>query len=144
MRIWSIHPKYLDGKGLVALWREGLLAKAVLEEKTRGYKNHPQLIRFKSSRDPVVAINAYLKEVFDEAVRRGYSFSRSKFSSVKFRGKIAVTRGQLEYEFKHLKKKIALRSCKSLPRLDAVKRISPHPMFRIVPGATEHWERKLF
>jgi hypothetical protein len=29
-RIWSLHPKYLDARGLVALWREGLLAQAVL------------------------------------------------------------------------------------------------------------------
>ncbi|WP_368086417.1 pyrimidine dimer DNA glycosylase/endonuclease V [Nitrosomonas sp. Nm34] len=26
MRLWSIHPKYLDAKGLLALWREGLQA----------------------------------------------------------------------------------------------------------------------
>ena len=32
MRIWSLHPKYLDAKGVVALWRETLLAKNVLEE----------------------------------------------------------------------------------------------------------------
>jgi hypothetical protein len=33
MRIWSLHPKYLDSKGLVALWRESLLAKNVLRDK---------------------------------------------------------------------------------------------------------------
>jgi len=38
MRLWTIHPKYLDAKGLVALWRETLLAKHVLEGKTPGYK----------------------------------------------------------------------------------------------------------
>jgi len=43
MRIWSLHPKYLDSKGMVALWREALLAKQVLLNKTKGYKNHPQL-----------------------------------------------------------------------------------------------------
>ena len=41
MKLWSIHPKYLDAKGLVALWREALLAQKVLDGKTEGYKNHP-------------------------------------------------------------------------------------------------------
>jgi hypothetical protein len=53
MRIWSLHPKYLDAKGLVALWRESLLAKQALESKTKGYKNHPQLNRFKNSGNAV-------------------------------------------------------------------------------------------
>lgn len=48
MRIWSLHPKYLDTKGLVALWRETLLAQHVLSGKTKRYKNHPQLARFKN------------------------------------------------------------------------------------------------
>jgi hypothetical protein len=38
---------YLDGRGLVALWREALLAQAVLRGRTRGYR-HPQLARFRS------------------------------------------------------------------------------------------------
>ena len=36
MRLWSLHPRYLDAKGLVALWREGLLAQAVLKGQTKG------------------------------------------------------------------------------------------------------------
>ena len=27
MRIWTLHPEYLDGRGLTALWRETLLAR---------------------------------------------------------------------------------------------------------------------
>ncbi len=30
MRLWTLHPKYLDPRGLVALWREALFAQAVL------------------------------------------------------------------------------------------------------------------
>ena len=37
IRIWTLHPKYLDAKGLVAVWREALLAKHVLENKAKGY-----------------------------------------------------------------------------------------------------------
>jgi hypothetical protein len=55
MRIWSLHPTLLDTKGLVALWREALLAKHVLSGSTIGYQNHPQLKRFKSSPNPHAA-----------------------------------------------------------------------------------------
>jgi hypothetical protein len=79
MRLWSIHPKYLDAQGLVALWREGLLAKKVLEGKTKGYKNHPQLIRFMGSKYPLEQINIFLGEVYNESLKRGYKFDKAKF-----------------------------------------------------------------
>ncbi|MFN3505685.1 MAG: pyrimidine dimer DNA glycosylase/endonuclease V, partial [Caldimicrobium sp.] len=60
MRLWSIHPMYLDARGLVALWREALLARKVLIGETSGYRNHPQLVRFKRSASPLDAINRYL------------------------------------------------------------------------------------
>ena len=70
MRLWSLHPKYLDTKGLVALWREGLLARKVLQGQTRGYKYHPQLERFKNHNKPVNAIDTYLLHVYNESVNR--------------------------------------------------------------------------
>jgi hypothetical protein len=30
MRLWTLHPQYLDPRGLVALWRVALLAQQVL------------------------------------------------------------------------------------------------------------------
>ena len=83
MRLWSLHPKYLDAQGLVALWREGLLARAVLRGNTRGYKHHPQLDRFTAHAQPRLAINAYLAGVHAEAEARGYSFDRTKIGPVK-------------------------------------------------------------
>lgn len=77
MRLWSLHPKYLDPKGLVALWREALLARAVLRGETRGYRHHPQLQRFQAHATPRMAINAYLMAVHAEATARGYNFDRS-------------------------------------------------------------------
>ena len=71
MRLWTLHPKYLDPKGLVALWREALLARAVLRGETSGYTRHPQLERFRSHEKPLFALDAYLAVVFDEAVSRG-------------------------------------------------------------------------
>lgn len=78
MRLWSLHPSLMDTKGLVALWRESLLAKNVIENKTKGYRNHPQLIRFKKVNDPVDAINCYLSEIHKEAIKRKYNFDKSK------------------------------------------------------------------
>ena len=60
MRIWSVHPRYLDRQGLLACWRESLLAQAVLADATKGYQHHPQLERFREQPDPLVAIGAYL------------------------------------------------------------------------------------
>ena len=92
MRLWSLHPSLLDGKGLVALWREGLLAQQVLSGLTKGYRHHPQLARFRSCSDPVAAIAAYLHEVHRESVRRGYCFDASKIGGSRRRARIPVLR----------------------------------------------------
>jgi hypothetical protein len=141
MRIWSIHPKYLDKKGLVALWREGLLAKAVLEGKTKGYKNHPQLERFKKSKDPVPLINVYLCFVLKEALKRGCNFDKSKMCESFTKEKIPVKKGQLSYEFEHLKKKLKSRSPKKARELEKVEKIRTHPVFYSTKGNVEPWER---
>src|SRR5436190_9917927 len=101
MRIWSLHPEYLDAKGLVALWRETLLAKHVLEGKTNGYKNHTQLDRFKKLKRPADGVNQYLSEIFFEAERRKYRFAGEKINWDFKRGRLRVTKGQLDYEKQH-------------------------------------------
>jgi hypothetical protein len=139
MRIWSLHPSLLDRAGLVALWREGLLAQKVLLGQTRGYRFHPQLGRFQASRKPVEAISAYLWAVADEAVARGYRFDASKIAARRQRVSISVTRGQLEYEREHLGKKLRVRDRARLRMLRAAKLIA-HPMLRVVAGGVEPWE----
>ena len=141
MRLWSIAPAYLDTKGLVALWRESLLAKAVLQGKTRGYTNHPQLARFREQSDPMGAIGSYLEAVWHEASERGFRFDRSKLSDAGFDGKIPCTSGQLEFELQHLLGKLELRSVKQLPRMDLSLPIVPHPIFEIRSGKIEVWEK---
>src|SRR6185503_2640226 len=106
MRIWTLHPSHLDPQGLVALWREGLLARAVLRGVTRGYRHHPQLQRFQEHATPRGAISGYLSAVHDEANRRGYRFDRSKVGPVRGCARIVATRGQLEFEWEHLLKKL--------------------------------------
>jgi len=140
MRLWSVHPKYLDSKGLVALWREGLLAKAVLSGKTKGYKNHPQLIRFRKSKNPERAINYFLYRVYLESCKREYCFDRKKIR-VSRSGKIPVTRGQIKYEFKHLLKKLKKRDRKRYVSACKIKKIQINPLFKAIPGKTEAWER---
>jgi len=141
MRLWSLHPKYLDAKGLVALWREALLAKNVLEGKTKGYKNHPQLLRFKESNDAVGSINQYLTAVYEEALERGYHFNKSKISFDFSPGKIHVTKGQLNYEMVHLQNKLQIRDPQKFRELLEVERIEPHPLFLIIEGEIELWEK---
>ncbi len=140
MRIWSLHPQYLDTKGLVALWRETLLAKHVLEWKTKGYKNHPQLNRFKGLPNPVNAINAYLAEVYHEAERRGYTFAREKIQWGFTPENIAVTDGQIFYETKHLLRKLEIRDPERYKKLKDKKSLTTHPLFQITAGEIESWE----
>lgn len=140
MRLWSIHPKYLDAAGLTACWREGLLARKVLGGGTAGYRNHPQLVRFREADDPVRAADCYLRAVLDEARRRGYRFDASKIPPGDCDVSLSVASGQLAYEFEHLKKKLALRSPADYARLAGVSRIEPHPLFRVTAGGVAAWE----
>jgi hypothetical protein len=141
MRIWSFHPKYLDTKGLVALWRESLLAQIVLKGETRGYQNHPQLIRFRSQPDPVAAIATYLEYVFAESVIRGYEFDHAKIGEKRRITKIPVTNGQLLYEWSHFKGKLKTRDQRRYMTLIEEGSPEPHPLFCIVQGEIETWER---
>ena len=141
MRIWSLHPKYLDSKGLVALWRETLLAKKVLQNKTKGYKNHPQLLRFKNSNNPLDCINYYLSIVYKEAENRNYNFDREKINWKFKKAKLKVTQGQMDYEIKHLKQKLKTRDPKKYNELKFLKLFASHPLFKIVKGEVEDWEK---
>lgn len=141
MRLWTLHPRYLDARGLVALWREGLLAQAVLRGQTAGYVHHPQLTRFRDRRSPVGAVAEYLRVVHGESVRRGYAFAAAKVSRARDTGVITATRGQLEHEWEHLLAKLAVREPARRARLERLKRPAAHPLFRIVRGDVEPWER---
>jgi hypothetical protein len=140
MRLWTLHPRYLDSKGLVAAWREALLAQKVLAGKTRGYRHHPQLIRFQSQPDPQAAIATFLAGLADEATDRGYRFDASRISRRRFKGRIPETRGQLLYEWNHLKTK--LRAPEVGRQFCAIKLPEPNPLFRIVAGGVRDWERR--
>ena len=141
MRIWTVHPKYLDRIGLVALWRETLLAKHVLEGRSKGYNNHPQLDRFKNTDKPVDSINQYLSIVYQDAVKRGYHFNKDKITWKFKKTKITVTTGQLKYEVSHLLKKLKKRDIQTYIKLKENKKFDVHPMFQVIDGSVENWEK---
>jgi len=141
MRLWTLHPRYLDAAGLVALWREGLLARAVLRGRTRGYRHHPQLLRFRSHAAPRSAINRYLAAVLDEAASRGYAFDRGRIAAAHGRILLTATAGQLAYEWRHLLRKLRQRNPRLYHKWHRAGSPEPHPLFRIVPGDVESWER---
>jgi hypothetical protein len=142
MRLWSLHPKYLDRLGLLACWRETLLAQRVLQRETKGYQHHPQLARFRACPDPLAAIAAYLEALADEADRRGYAFNRQKILATSMLDNIPVTRGQVLYEWEHLKAKLAQRDPARLAQFSGIEVPVTHPLFETVDGAVEPWERK--
>jgi hypothetical protein len=141
MRIWSLHPKYLDTRGLVALWREALLARHVLEGKSKGYNNHPQLDRFKMAENPVDCINRYLAIVYQEAKERGYNFNKDKINWKFIPAKITVTTGQLKFEIIHLLNKLKTRDIQKYNKLRENKNFDVHPIFAVVDGDIENWEK---
>jgi len=141
MRLWTIHPKYLDPQGLVALWREALLARAVLRGQTRGYRNHPQLDRFRAHDSPRSAINVYLAAIHAEATVRGYAFDKRKIGPLRSVDSIPTTTGQISYEWRHLLAKLAVRNRVLLRYWRTVNVPLCHPLFTPVRGVTEKWER---
>lgn len=167
MRLWSISPKYLDQKGLCGLWAEGLLAQKVLMGETKGYKNHPQLERFKT--EDISVLGYYLSIVWHEAKDRGYNFDITKIPEMVSTKQLTVTNKQLEYEFKHLQVKLLERDTQKFDKnfiligkpvhkytsgsgLNFACRnyslhntfsleIEPHPIFKVVGGGIESWEK---
>ena len=141
MRLWTVHPKYLDPQGLVALWREALLARAVLRGLTKGYRNHPQLDRFRAHAAPRSAINAYLAAIHVEAAARGYAFDKQKIGPLRSVHLISTTIGQLSYEWEHLLAKLSVRNRVLHGQWHAVSMPLCHPLFTPLPGLIEPWER---
>jgi hypothetical protein len=118
----------------------------VLKGRTRGYTHHPQLLRFRETRNPAHSIAAYLRIVHDEATRRGYKFDRRKIGRSRNSNEetqIPVTLGQLRYEWKHLQLKLKQRDPEWLTSLMTRDRLDPSPVFRVVAGSVETWEKRL-
>ena len=141
MRLWTLHPSYLDAQGLVAAWREALLAQKVLAGGTRGYRQHPQLHRFLATSRPAATLARYLVGVHEESVHRGYHFDAAKIGPERSRSLISETQGQLLYEWEHLQRKLAARDPKRFRAGQSIVRPEPHPLFRIIPGAVREWEK---
>ena len=143
MRLWTVPPRYLDSKGLVAAWREGLLAQKVLAGGTRGYTRHPQLVRFRAHPRPLHVIAAFLNVIADEAQRRGYEFDVTKIPRREFSGQLDETAGQLLYEWNHLRTKLRTRAPDLYRKFKSVETPEPHPLFRIVSGEVRDWEKRI-
>jgi hypothetical protein len=141
MRLWTVHPRYLDPKGLVAAWREALLAQKVLAGATRGYRYHPQLARFQAQDDPAAVIATFLAGIAEEAGRRGYRFDTTRISRRRFRGRLPETDGQLLYEWGHLRAKLRTRAPQLHRQFRDINLPEPHPLFRIISGDVREWER---
>jgi hypothetical protein len=141
MRLWTVHPKYLDSKGLVAVWREGLLAQKVLLGETRGYRHHPQLERFRAHPNPVRMIASYLSSIHEESRARGYRFDATKIVAAPTENGVEETEGQLLFEWQHLLAKLAARAPSLHQKLQSITTPEAHPLFTIVPGPRQSWER---
>lgn len=77
----------------------------------------------------------------EEATARGYAFDRSKVGAVHKVALINVTRGQLEYEWEHLLRKLAVSNPAGHRKWHVVRKPECHPLFRLRPGGVASWER---
>lgn len=143
MRLWTLHPRYLDAKGLVAAWREALLAQAVLEGRTAGYTRHPQLDRFRLAPDPAASLGRFLEALAREAGERAYSFDASRIHGLgrPAPGPIPVTLGQVAYELELLRNKLNARDPERAAGLPGSGATAINPVFTLTPGPVEPWER---
>lgn len=92
------------------------------------------------SPDPVAAIGAYLREIYQESVRRAYRFNVDKISLAESNSSILCTRGQLLYEWEHLLEKLSQRDVNRYRAMNAIREPEPHPLFQIIEGEIEAWE----
>jgi len=125
----------------VALWREALLAQAILKGQTKAYARHPQLIRFRQSRTPIRGIAAYLRIVHAEGSRRGFKFDIDKIARGGHVECMVVMRGQIKYEWDHFMAKLLKRDIQRFIHLISVRKIDSHPLFKIIQGGVEDWEK---
>lgn len=146
MRLWSLHPRLLDTKGLVACWRETLMAQRVLDDRLAGYSAHPQLIRLRATKEPLATVGYYLDGLWVESQRRGYRFDRSKIrlpALGALAGSVPVNQGQVAFEREHLLRKLVVRDpalAEQLAECSATS-VMLHPLFKLVPGSVEDWEK---
>lgn len=78
----------------------------------------------------------------DEAESRGYHFDTAKIACRRFTGKIAETRGQLDYKWEWLQAKLRPRAPDVARKWQAITRPESHPLFRIVPGKVRDWKKR--
>ena len=88
-----------------------------------------------SNRPPFVhSIGAFLREIAFEAERRGYKFDVRKIAKPGRAQQIRETRGQLDYEWMHLRQKLQVRSPEISHYFCVVVRPLAHTLFLIIEG----------
>ncbi|HYY42093.1 MAG TPA: hypothetical protein VE775_05125 [Pyrinomonadaceae bacterium] len=90
--------------------------------------------------DPRGAIAAYLRGLYAEACARGYRFDAENIAADDFAGRLDCTRGQLLYEWQHLRAKLRERDARKFAEVQVLAAPEAHPLFNIVAGGVEAWE----
>jgi hypothetical protein len=143
MRIWTVHPRYLDVKGFVALWRETLLGMETLKKHVKcqhyiPWYKHPQLAPFKAQSDPILYISNYLYLVLEESRRRNYNFDGSKLDAIPYCENlplIKASREVLVHEWLVCLGRYRVRSPKWFEEVKDISplEVDPHPLYICEP-----------
>lgn len=150
MRLWSLHPSYLDKQALQVCWADALQALEYYKQERaymKGITNdlspyfYPCLDRFRMTGSPIAHITNYLHGLCDESERRNTPFGRAKLPEFTPGLRLKVTDGQIAREEKLLLLQLNRRKQTQLwMDLFVAEYVQPHPLFEIVSGPVEPWE----
>lgn len=87
------------------------------------------------------SINQYLTSVYKNSLERGYHFNKNKVNPNFIPTKLTVTDKQIKFEMEHLLTKMETRDPERFHKLSRKVKIDAHPLFRIIDGEIEPWEK---
>lgn len=121
------------------------------------YYNHPQLDRFKTKDGVIIKsgtryLSTYLGYILNYANnKRKCNYNNSSISLIPFdinqMEKLTITKGQLKYEYDYLQSKLLksnIKKCRENNELliyNSGLQIEPHPIFTVIDGGIEPWEK---
>jgi hypothetical protein len=77
----------------------------------------------------------------ENSVKRGFNFNKNKINPDFVPTRLPVTDKQIKFELKHLLSKLETRDPEQFQKLSRKRKITVHPLFRIIDGEIEPWEK---
>lgn len=139
MSLWSVHPRYLDNKGLISAWNRGLQLQKQLSTEPARNTGNSQLIMFSRQEKPLHAIGSYLSFIASEGCRRGYKFTHEKILYPNFDEELLpIDSEQLRSENQMLQNRLKTRDKNRYQQLSSQSWPETHPLFNRKTETKKH------